>query len=69
MKNYNSQEICNWILNDEGLYNLARSFKRRMSCEKAAIAMLEDLKESEITTTPNGIPYTKTSLKNAMRNL
>lgn len=62
-KNWNHWNVALWINNDEGLYRLA------MNCiastdtrEEAAEKMLECLGEK----TPDGAPYSKTTIRAAM---
>jgi len=66
-KNWNHWNVSLWINNDEGLYNLARSCVRNSrSKDRAAEVMLDALAEMEITQTPDGAPYTKTTIRAAM---
>ncbi len=66
-KNWNHCNVSLWIGNDEGLYNLARQCVRRASTkDDAARAMMDDLNEMGITETPDGAPYTATSIRAAM---
>lgn len=69
--NYNHWNVSLWIGNDEGLYNCARDHIRRCGGNrtKAAERMLEDLQENGLTHTPDGAPYTKTTIRHAMRGL
>lgn len=57
-----------WINNDEGLYNMARDAVRtnRGAKMRAAEEMLEQLNDAGITHTPDGVKYTKTSIRHAM---
>lgn len=62
-KNWNHWNVALWINNDEGLYRLA------MNCiastgnrDEAASKMLEYLGEK----TPDGAPYSKTTIRAAM---
>lgn len=66
-KNWNHWNVSLWIANDEGLYNLARRCIRRASTkDNAARAMMDDLKEMGIAETPDGAPYTVTTIRAAM---
>lgn len=64
--NYNAWNVSLWINNDEGLYNMARGYCRRMKRAEAAEAMLESLNAAGITKTPDGVTYTKTNIRKAM---
>ena len=69
-KNWNHWSVSLWIGNDEGLYNTAKEYIRRCrTLNEAAIAFLEALNECGITRTPDGAPYTKTSIRAALRGL
>jgi hypothetical protein len=69
-KNYNHWNVSLWIGNDEGLYHMARECIRMESGrQKAAEAMLELLAEQGITNTPDGAPYSVSSIKAAMVGL
>lgn len=66
-KNWNHWNVSLWINNDEELYRLARECVRRASNRAAAAqAMLDYLDELGHAKTPDGAPYTVTSIRAAM---
>lgn len=66
-KNWNHWNVSLWVNNDEGLYNTARTWVRRSTTkDQAAQNMLDDLREMGITETPDGAPYSKTTIRAAM---
>lgn len=70
-RNYNMWNVSLWINNDEGLYNMARDLIKQLrrvggSREDAAQVMLQNLNDCGITETPDGVPYTVTSIRKAM---
>jgi hypothetical protein len=66
-KNWNHWNVSLYINNEEPLYRAAlfhtRNSKNR---ESAARAMLEELKASGVTKTPDGAPYSVSAIRAAM---
>ena len=66
-KNWNHWNVSLWLNNDEGLYKLARECVRRAPNKNAAAqAMLDYMSELEIVKTPDGAPYSVSSIRAAM---
>ena len=70
-KNWNHWNVSLWINNDEGLYNVARQYVAdyRGNRDKAAAEMLAELRRSGFSKTPDGAPYSKTTILAAMRGM
>jgi len=69
-KNWNHWNVSLWISNDESLYRVARTcIAKARTLDKAADYMLAALQDSGFTETPDGAPYTKTSIRAALRDL
>ncbi|QYD70117.1 hypothetical protein KZJ38_07355 [Paraburkholderia edwinii] len=66
-KDWNHWNVSLWINNDEGLYDMARRAVRRHNTKiGAAVALLEELEFLGITHTPDGAPYSTTSIRAAL---
>ena len=80
-KNWNHWNVSLWINNDESLYRMARECVRRSRSwhgfdrngptprERAAEWFVERLAAVDVTHTPDGAPYTVTSVRAAMRGM
>lgn len=70
-KNWNHWNVSLWINNDESLYGQARDVvswckSEGYSRQAAAIEMLRALNGAGITETPDGAPYSVSSIRAAM---
>lgn len=73
-KNWNHWNVSLWLTNDEGLYHLLmRGIGLVKYCGKtrdyAAHVLLNELQEFGATHTPDGAPYTFTSVRAALRHI
>lgn len=66
-KNYNHWNVSLWINNDEGLYRMAKELIRDSENRNiAAQSMLQFLQECGNVKTPDGAPYSVSSIRAAM---
>lgn len=67
-KNWNHWNVSLWINNEEGLYRYALELIRvsKLSRRAAARRMLSDLHECGTTHTPDGAPYSVSSIYAAL---
>lgn len=66
-KNWNHWNVALWINNDEGLYRYAIGLINECnSKDEAAELMRYRLAQDGITKTPDGAPYSKTTIRAAM---
>jgi hypothetical protein len=70
-KNWNHWNVSLWINNNERLHRMALEHLRNCSGsrQRAAMYMLDELKEREIRKTPDGAPYSVSSIAAAMRDM
>lgn len=70
-KNWNHCNVSLWINNDESLYRAALQYVRefRGNKERAAREMLAELHRSGFTKTPDGAPYSVSSIRAAMTEM
>lgn len=68
-KNWNHWNVSLWLNNDEGLYRTARELKRQHGTTFGASRMLAELEDMGITKTPDGAPYSASSIRAAMGDM
>ncbi len=68
-KNWNHWSVSLWINNDEGLYRQARYLCRQHNKAEAARLMLESFHSLGIYKTPDGAPYSVSSIRAAMSGM
>ena len=66
-KNRNYWNVALWLANDYGLYQMTcEAVRRNRTKDAAAREILESLTESGLTKTPDGSPYTLSSIRAAL---
>jgi hypothetical protein len=65
-KNWNHWNVSLWLNNDENLYHMMREFRDQASRRLAAKNMLSWLQDCGMQKTPDGAPYSLSSIQAAM---
>lgn len=65
-RNWNAWNVSLWINNDEGLYRRAVELANRYGIGEGARRLASEL---EGESTPDGAPYTLTTVREAMRGI
>jgi hypothetical protein len=61
--------VALWINNDENLYDMAKEFSEQDTRVFAALGFLSWLKDQGVTKTPDGAPYSVSSIRAAMARM
>ena len=65
---YTATELTRrWMLNNEGLFNDLRAYKRKYGVNMGADELYKRLQNDNCLVLPDGTVMTKTGIKNAMR--
>lgn len=65
-KNWNHWNVSLWVNNDENLYHMAKEFSEQDNRIFAALGFFSWLNDQGITHTPDGAPYSVSSIRAAM---
>jgi hypothetical protein len=65
-KNWNHWNVSLWLNNDENLYHMMREFRDQDNRRLAAKNMLSWLQDCGMEKTPDGAPYSLSSIQAAM---
>ena len=65
-RNWNHWNVSLWINNDERLYRMAQSYVRMFGKAKAAHGILGELEANDERFTPDGAPYSVTTISAAL---
>ena len=68
-KNWNHWNVSLWLNNDEEFHRKMEHFASTNTRKIAAFKMLRELSACGITHTPDGAPYTVSSIQSAMWGL
>jgi hypothetical protein len=66
-KNWNHWNVSLWLNNDEVLYRIAAYWDKRRTKQVAAVRILEELQLNGFTRTPDGAPYTISTVRAALK--
>lgn len=68
-KNWNHWNVSLWINNDERLYRMAQEYVRMFGKRLAAAGILGELEANDERFTPDGAPYSLTTIRAALRGM
>ena len=66
-KNWNHWNVALWINNDEGLYRAVKRYAQRYGKAEGARLLMRDYFENQ--STPDGAPYSYSSVRAALREI